>query len=87
MVAQSVANGNVAGGRAVADEIARWRKGIGLSRYAQAFAENDIDFDILSRLSDEILKELDRLLEDRVRLQAANKACDNGANRAKVILP
>jgi hypothetical protein len=55
----------------VADDIAHWLEGLGLGQYVQAFAENDIDFDILPRLSDEILKELGLSLGDRVRLQAA----------------
>ncbi len=58
----------------MADDIAQWLEGLGLGQYAEAFAENDIDFDILTRLSDEIIKELGVSLGDRVRLQAAIEA-------------
>ena len=34
-------------------DIAQWLEGLGLDRYWQAFAENDIGFDILPRLSDD----------------------------------
>ncbi len=37
----------------MADEIAQWLEGLGLGQYAQGFAENDIGFDILPRLSDD----------------------------------
>ncbi len=37
----------------MADDIAQWLEGLGLGQYAQAFAENNIGFDILPRLSDD----------------------------------
>ncbi len=37
----------------MAEEIAQWLEGLGLGQCAQAFAENDIGFDILPRLSDD----------------------------------
>ena len=37
----------------MADDIAQWLEGLGLGQYAEAFAENDIGFDILPRLSDD----------------------------------
>ena len=42
----------------MADDIARWLEGLGLSQYAQAFAENEIEFDLLPKLTDDDLKEL-----------------------------
>jgi SAM domain (Sterile alpha motif) len=39
-------------------EIADWLEKLGMSQYAQRFAENDIDFDVLSKLNDADLKEL-----------------------------
>jgi class 3 adenylate cyclase/predicted ATPase len=39
-------------------QIADWLKTLGLAQYAQRFAENDINFAILSDLSDQDLKEL-----------------------------
>ena len=39
-------------------QIADWLEKLGLGQYAQRFAENDIDFTILSDLTDQDLKEL-----------------------------
>jgi hypothetical protein len=39
-------------------EIAEWLEKLGLSEYAQRFAENDIDFSILKDLSDQDFKDL-----------------------------
>src|SRR6516225_3199945 len=38
--------------------IADWLEKLGLGQYAQRFAENDIDFDILGDLTDQDLKEI-----------------------------
>ncbi len=40
----------------MADDIAQWLEGLGLGQYAQAFAENDIDIEVLSELTDADLK-------------------------------
>ncbi len=37
----------------MANDITQWLEGLGLGQYAQAFAENNIGFDILPRLSDD----------------------------------
>jgi hypothetical protein len=42
----------------VADDIAQWLEGLGLGQYAQAFADNAIEFDLLPKLTDDDLKEL-----------------------------
>ena len=39
-------------------QIADWLEKLGLEQYAQRFAENDVDFDILADLTDQDLKEL-----------------------------
>jgi hypothetical protein len=39
-------------------EIAHWLEKLGMSEYAQRFAENDIDASVLSHLTDQSLKEL-----------------------------
>jgi class 3 adenylate cyclase len=39
-------------------QIADWLEGLGLSEYAQRFAENDIDFSILSDLNDQDLEKI-----------------------------
>ena len=46
----------IGGGRV--QQIADWLKRLGMSEYTQRFAENDIDFAILSDLTDQDLKEL-----------------------------
>ena len=62
--------------------IAEWLEKLGLGQYARRFAENDIDFSLLTKLTDANLKELGvtslghrmRLLEaiaDRVAPSAA----------------
>ncbi len=52
----------------MADDIAQWLEGLGLGQYAEAFAENDIDFDILPRLTEDELSKLGLSLGDRHRL-------------------
>jgi SAM domain (Sterile alpha motif) len=39
-------------------DVSEWLKVLGLGQYTSAFAENDIDFDILNKLTDSDLKEL-----------------------------
>ena len=39
-------------------QIADWLKTLGMSEYAQRFAENDIDISVLRDLTDQDLKEL-----------------------------
>ena len=55
-------------------DIAQWLERVGLGQYAQVFAENDIDFDVLPRLSDADLKELGLSLGHRVKVRAAIEA-------------
>ena len=49
-------------------DIAAWLKEIGLGKYTKVFAENDIDFDIITQLGEPELKELGISLGDRKRL-------------------
>ena len=52
--------------------VEQWLQNLGLTQYAQAFAENDIDFDILAGVTDADLKELGvGSLGHRKRLLAA----------------
>jgi hypothetical protein len=44
--------------RAAMAEIADWLGKVGLGQYAQAFAENDIDFSILAELTDQDLEKM-----------------------------
>jgi class 3 adenylate cyclase len=53
-------------------DMEKWLEGLGLARYAAAFAENDVDFTILGKLTDADLKELGiSSLGHRKRLLAA----------------
>jgi class 3 adenylate cyclase/predicted ATPase len=52
-------------------DIAAWLSGLGLERYADAFRENAIGFDVLPQLTDEHLKDLGLPLGDRLRLLKA----------------
>jgi class 3 adenylate cyclase/predicted ATPase len=52
-------------------EIGDWLEKLGMSEYAERFAENDIDTSVLPHLTDENLKELGISLGHRVKLLAA----------------
>lgn len=52
-------------------DIGAWLDGIGLGKYRQRFADNEVGFDILGSLTDAGLKELAIPLGDRKRLLAA----------------
>ncbi len=38
--------------------VSEWLLELGLDRYAEAFVENDVEFDVLSELSDDDLSQL-----------------------------
>ena len=59
------------GGREMAKDIAKWLEGLGLGRFGDVFAKNEVDLDILPQLSDDDLKELGLPLGARRRLQLA----------------
>lgn len=40
------------------NSIAQWLSAIGLERYTAAFSENDIDFDLLAQVDDQLLKDI-----------------------------
>jgi hypothetical protein len=52
-------------------QIAEWLEKLGISEYAQRFAENDIDSSVLPHLTDQDLKELGVSLGHRRKLLAA----------------
>jgi class 3 adenylate cyclase len=52
-------------------QIADWLESLGMSEYAQRFAENRIDLSVLPDLTDQDLKELGVLLGDRRKIQRA----------------
>ena len=52
-------------------QIADWLKTLGMSEYAERFAENRIDFSILRDLTDQDLKDLGVVLGDRRKMLRA----------------
>ena len=58
-------------GGAAMQQIADWLKKLGLSEYAQRFAENHVDFSVLPELTDQDLKDLGIVLGDRRKLLRA----------------
>ena len=52
-------------------QIAEWLEKLGMSKYAQRFAENRIDFSVLSDLTDQHLKEIGVSLGHRLQLMRA----------------
>ncbi len=52
-------------------EIADWLENLGMSEYAQRFAENRIDLSVLPELTDQHLKDLGIALGDRLKLLRA----------------
>jgi class 3 adenylate cyclase len=52
-------------------QIADWLKKLGMSEYAERFAENDIDIDVLSELTDEDLEKLGVSLGHRRKMLRA----------------
>jgi class 3 adenylate cyclase len=72
----------LAAGRKLEDavDIAEWLRGLGLEKYAPAFDENAINWDVLSELTTDDLKEIGiAAVGDRRRLLAAIAALREGA--------
>ena len=65
------------------DEMKRWLEGLSLGQYAQAFTENDIDFDVLPDLSEAELERLGVSLGHRKRLQRFITAVEIQAWRSR----
>ena len=55
-------------------QIAHWLDQIGMSEYAQCFAENHIDFSVLRELTDQDLKNLGVVFGDRIKILRAIRA-------------
>lgn len=62
------------------NDVTAWLDSLGLSRYAQVFADNDIDTDILPELSDQDLKDLGISLGHRKKLLKAIAALAVGSS-------
>ncbi len=58
----------------MSDDITQWLEGLGLGQYAQAFADSDIKFEILPRLTEDDFKDLGLSIGHRRILQAAIEA-------------
>ena len=52
-------------------QITDWLEKLGMSEYAQLFAENRIDFSILPELTDQDLRDLGIVLGDRLKILRA----------------
>ena len=69
----------------MSDCVNRWLEEIGLGEHAESFVENDIDFDLLTRLSTEELKELGLSVGHRRRfLDAVAKLREAGSEGAGI---
>jgi SAM domain (Sterile alpha motif) len=66
--------------------ITEWLESIGLSEYAQRFAENGVDLSVLRDLTDQDLKDLGVLLGHRRKIQRAIAELEDGA-RFKSAVP
>ena len=60
-------------------DIVAWLENLGLGKYQEVFAANDIDIDVLAELTDADFKELGVSLGDRKRLLRAI-ATENSSN-------
>ena len=67
------------------ESIADWLSDLGLDKYAQVFADNDIGMDVISDLTDVDLRELGISLGDRKRIVRAigDQATNGGAPDSK----
>jgi class 3 adenylate cyclase/tetratricopeptide (TPR) repeat protein len=70
------------------NEVERWLQGLGLGVYAQAFAEQGIEFDLLGELGDDDLKALGvAALGHRKRLLRSIAALNSGASPSPLAAP
>src|SRR5271168_2120330 len=60
-------------------QIADWLEKLGMSEYAQRFAENRIDLSVLPELTDQHLKDLGIALGDRLKMLRAIRELSNAA--------
>ena len=60
-------------------QIAEWLDNLGMSEYAERFAENKIDVSVLPHLTDQDLKDIGVLLGHRRKMLAAIADLDNTA--------
>ena len=63
----------------MAQEISQWLETLGMTEYAERFAENRIDFSVLGELTDQDLKELGIVLGDRRKMLRAIAELDGSS--------
>ena len=63
----------------MAEDLERWLTNLGLGRYAEAFAANGVDWDVLADLTEKDLESLGVLLGDRKRFLRAIAGLGGGA--------
>ena len=63
----------------MAGDIREWLEGLGLGKYAEAFAENDVEFEVLSELNDDDLSQLGLSLGHRRKFLKAVAELTAGA--------
>jgi hypothetical protein len=68
------------------EQIAGWLEKLGMSEYAQRFAENDIDLSVLPDLTDQDLRELGLSMGHRRRLLRAISELNNTSASASAIV-
>src|SRR5262245_11754199 len=65
-------------------DVSAWLQNVGLGKYAPAFIENAIDFDVLPELTEDDLEKLGMPLGDRKRFIRAIKAMPGGSPSASI---
>src|ERR1700740_959320 len=68
-------------------QIADWLEKLGMSEYAQRFAENRIDFSVLPDLTDQDLEKLGVVLGDRRKMLRAIAALGSAAAAESTLAP
>jgi hypothetical protein len=66
-------------------QIVDWLEKLGMSEYAQRFAENDIDIEVLGELTDTDFDRLGVSIGHRRKLLKALAGCTGGEGRPSVI--
>ena len=63
----------------MAHDVDNWLKGLGLSKYSGLFTENEIDFDVLTELNEQDLKDLQIPLGPRKKIMKGIEVLRDGA--------
>lgn len=68
-------------------DIAAWLERLGLGKYTEVFAENEVDFEVLPELTEQDLEKLDIPLGPRKKLLKAITALDSNDGRSRAAEP